>query len=65
MELGSCVMTSKGHYFMAISAGKALLEETEIFIISPLSPIGQAMQGMKQNDNFKFRGQSFDILQVF
>lgn len=52
--LGSLVKTNKGSFFLAIAIGKVTLNNSDFFVISLSSPIGQALfnhQGNKVNFN--------------
>lgn len=61
---GSIVKTSNGNYFIAISAGKIVVDKTEYFAISISAPIGQAMKGLKKGDKVKFNDKQIEILDV-
>lgn len=62
---GSIVLTSQANYFIAISAGKVAIDGKTYFLVSLLSPIGEALMGHKKGEKVNFRGQSFEILDVF
>ncbi|WP_293886416.1 MULTISPECIES: GreA/GreB family elongation factor [unclassified Sphingobacterium] len=51
---GSLVQTDVGFYFIATSIGAVKVGDSTIFIISPLSPIGQLLIGKKTGDSFVF-----------
>ena len=63
-SLGSLVKTSNATYFLSISIGKVSLEESDHFIISPMSPIGQQLLDKKTGDSFSFAGKKVQILAV-
>lgn len=64
IQLGSIVMTSSGNYFISISAGKLLVNDTVWFAISPISPIAKSMIGLKEDERFEFNGKTFVINEV-
>ena len=61
VEIGAMVETSRGNFFVAISAGKV---DGNYFAISPVSPIGQLLTGLKEGDRRTFNGNEFKILAV-
>lgn len=44
---GSLVKTSRGFLFMSIALGKAVLENITVIALSPQSPLGQKLMGLK------------------
>src|SRR5688572_11254488 len=48
-----------------VSAGTMTVEGSDFFCISPASPIGGLLIGKKSGDEFSFRNQKINILQVF
>ena len=64
ISLGSLVETNAGMYYISISAGKIELPEGIVYAISPVSPIAQAMNGLKEGATFSFNGRQFTILSV-
>ena len=63
-QLGSMVYTTQAIYFLAISIGQVHLAGKEFLIISPASPIGQAMLGKRTGDAFLFGGKTVKIEQL-
>ncbi|RAK02075.1 hypothetical protein LX87_00189 [Larkinella arboricola] len=61
---GSIVMTSQGNFFIAISAGKITLDQTDYFAVSAASPIGVRLNHVKANDEVVFNGKPIRILAV-
>lgn len=47
---GSVIKTNRGYFFMAIAAGKALVDGITVMAISPQSPLGMQLMGMKTGD---------------
>ena len=52
--LGSLVKTDGPHFFIAISAGKVRVDDTDFFVVAPASPIGRALIGLQRGDPFTF-----------
>lgn len=64
VQLGALVFTNSGIYYIAISIGKVNVEDKTYFVISPSSPIGQAMFGLKKGDSIEFNGRNISIDEV-
>lgn len=62
--LGSCVTTSKGNYFLAISAGAFTKKNHSIFCISVGTPIGKLLLGKSIGDSIVFNGEKIGILKI-
>lgn len=61
---GSLVITSQGNFFIAISAGKITLDQTDYFAVSAASPIGARLNHAKPNDEVVFNGKPMQILTI-
>lgn len=44
---GSLIKTDKGYYFLSLGLGKIIIEETTITALSPQSPLGTQLIGLK------------------
>jgi transcription elongation GreA/GreB family factor len=62
--LGSLVETDLSVYFLAISIGEVKIGESKIFVISPSSPIGQKLHGLKAGDSFNFNNRTIRIINI-
>ncbi len=62
---GSVVRTSAGNYFIAISAGRVMVEEERFFAISPQAPLAKEMIQKKAGDHIRFNEKDIRILEVF
>jgi transcription elongation GreA/GreB family factor len=62
VKLGSLIKTTKGTYFLAISAGKITIENTAYFAVSTHSPIGKQLLGKKTGDFIPFNNAN--ILEI-
>jgi len=47
---GSLIKTSRGYLFMSVALGKAVIEDTTVIALSPQSPLGQKLVGLKVDD---------------
>ena len=65
IQPGSLVMTTKGTFFLSISAGSIEIDGKTIFTVSPASPIGQQLKGLKAGDTFLFNNKEFKIQEVY
>lgn len=64
ISLGSLVETNLGTYFISISAGQLLLENTTYFAISTSSPIGKLLLGKKEGQSLVWNGRKINIHSV-
>ncbi|MFN8353275.1 MAG: GreA/GreB family elongation factor [Spirosomataceae bacterium] len=62
---GALVQTSAGWYCLAVSVGIVTQDGEKVMVVSPQSPIGQALLGKKAGDSFSFRGKNERILATF
>jgi LPS O-antigen subunit length determinant protein (WzzB/FepE family) len=51
---GSLVITDRGTFFVAISLGKVLIEQTDYFVVSTASPIGAALRNRRAGEEVSF-----------
>lgn len=61
VENGSVVITNNGNFYIAISAGTLLADGKSYFAISPASPIGFKMKGLKVDGLFDLNGKAYKI----
>ena len=62
--LGSLVKTDGPHFFIAISAGKVRVGDTDFFVVAPASPVGRALIGLQVGDPFTFNNQLLTITEI-
>ncbi|MBU2995807.1 GreA/GreB family elongation factor [Cellulophaga baltica] len=62
--LGNLVKTSMANYFIATSAGEFKYNNTTIYCISPITPIGKLLFGKKVNDIVTFNKKEIQILEI-
>lgn len=63
--LGTIVKTNVGNYFIGISIGKVTVLKEDYFVISPGSPLGRLIVGLKGGDEFSFNGKSQKVIHLF
>jgi len=61
VQPGSVVHTNNGKYYVSIGAGKLRIEDTVYYAVSPVSPIGTKMSGLKTGDTFELNGRTYVI----
>ena len=61
---GSLVNTTKGLYFISIGLGAIELTDQVVYIISPMSPIGNLIAGKKLGERFEFNGEEVEIIGI-
>lgn len=44
---GSLIKTNRGYFFMSTALGKAMVENITVMALSPQSPLGQKLMGLK------------------
>jgi transcription elongation GreA/GreB family factor len=63
-EPGSVITTNNGNFYLAISAGALTVNGEIYFAISPASPIGIKLKGLKAGDEFSVNGKGYKITSV-
>ncbi len=64
VTLGSVVITTQANYFIAVSAGEIIVDNTVYFAISAATPIAQLLLSKSVDDEIVFRGNGFRILSI-
>ena len=63
-ELGALLETTNGIYFLAIGIGIEKIENKDIMILSPISPIGSLLLNKVKGDKIIFRGNEIRIINI-
>ncbi len=63
-QRGSLVMTDQGNFFISISAGKLIIENTDYFAVSPASPVGAGLNHHKVGEEVSFNNRKYRIKAV-
>jgi hypothetical protein len=58
---GSLVKTNKGYLFISIALGKITVNERLVIALSPQSPLGLKLAGLKVNDAIEMNGVKYII----
>jgi transcription elongation GreA/GreB family factor len=58
---GSLIKTNKGYLFLSIALGKTIVDGIDVIAISPHSPLGQKIMGLKVNDFTEINGTHYII----
>ncbi|GAA4245319.1 3-oxoacyl-ACP synthase [Winogradskyella damuponensis] len=64
VTLGSVVITTQANYFIAVSAGEIIVDNTVYFAISAATPMAQLLLSKSVDDEIVFRGNGFRILSI-
>ena len=62
---GSLVMTNAGNFYLAVSIGSLRVNDYEYVVLSPASPVGALMVGLKQGNDFVFNKKVFHIDHIY
>jgi transcription elongation GreA/GreB family factor len=58
---GSLIKTNKGYFFMSIALGKAVLEGVAVTALSPQSPLGIKLLGLKRGEAAEINNTNYVI----
>lgn len=61
IRLGSVVETTKGNYYLSISVGEIIINNSAYFAIATNTPIGKLLLGKTIGDHFSFNGNKITI----
>lgn len=61
---GSLINTSSGFFYLSIGLGRVIVDNETIFALSPQSPFGKQLVGLKINDTLTFNGK-ISVIQSF
>ena len=62
VKMGTLFITDHSIFYISIGLGKVLLNDMDVFVMSPLSPLSQKLIGLKQHDSVEFNGIIHNIL---
>ncbi|MGB0982308.1 MAG: 3-oxoacyl-ACP synthase [Winogradskyella sp.] len=62
--LGSVVKTTQANYFIAVSAGKIVIDNTSYYAISAATPIAKLLLSKQAGDTIVFRDSVFEVIEV-
>lgn len=58
---GSLVKTDKGFLFLSVALGKIMVDDTTVIALSPQSPLGKKLMGLKRKDYTDIKGTSYTV----
>lgn len=58
---GSLVKTNRGYLFMSVALGKAVIDENTVIALSPQSPLGQKLLGLKAGESAEINNNRYII----
>lgn len=58
---GSLVKTNRGYLFVSIAMGKAVIDNIGVIALSPQSPLGQKLMGLKTGDTALIQETAYHI----
>lgn len=61
---GSLIKTNKGYLFMSIALGKIEVDGITVIALSPQSPLGQKLMGLKINDSTALNNKDYVIERI-
>jgi transcription elongation GreA/GreB family factor len=62
---GTLIQSDKGFLFISIGLGKILVDKKTVFAISPKSPLGIKLIGLKENEVAELNGTKYTIQKLF
>jgi transcription elongation GreA/GreB family factor len=65
VSLGSIVITKTFKSFVAVGPGKLNVEGEDYFIVTPMSPLGKILIGLKAGMEFTFNNKPNTVLEIF
>jgi len=64
VKKGALVHTTQGDYYIAVSAGQLKIDGDTYFAVTPASPIGTKMAGLKAGDSFELNNKKIKIKEI-
>lgn len=61
---GALIKTEKGLFFISVPLGKITLNKIDVWLISPGSPMGQALMGKKVGEPYVLNGGDGTVLEI-
>lgn len=58
---GSLIKTNRGYLFMSVALGKAVVDGTPVIALSPQSPLGQRLMGLKAGEVAEINGVAYIV----
>lgn len=64
VQQGSIVVTDQETFYLSIGIGALTVDNARYFVVSPSSPVGAKMIGLKQGDDFQMGNKRFRITAI-
>lgn len=61
---GSLVKTNKGYFFISVAMGKAKVDEADVIALSPQSPLGIKLLGLKVGEHTTINNHHYQIKSI-
>ena len=65
IQSGSLVVTNNGNFFIAISVGHVMVDDTNYIVVSPQSPVGAQLLGKQAGLTIALGDKTYVIEQVY
>ena len=63
-EQGALIVTNRNHFMLAVALGKVHAMNRDVWVISVVSPMGQAMLYRRPSEVFEVNGTRYEILSI-
>lgn len=64
VKMGSLVQTDKAIFFIGVALGKIEFKKHQIYVISPISPLGQKLMNVNQGELLEFNAAKYQINKI-
>jgi transcription elongation GreA/GreB family factor len=61
---GSLVKTNREYFFISIAGGKAIIDGNLVIALSPQSPLGAKLIGLKHDETFNINGKEYQVNEI-
>jgi len=61
---GSLIKTNRGYFFMSVALGKVVVDDIKVIALSPQSPLGQKLMGLKAGETVSMNNAAYLIEQI-
>ena len=65
INLGSLIKTNIGYFYIAVALGKLKLDQLELYVMSPQSPMAIKFIGLSVHDEFEMNSKKIVIQDIF
>lgn len=64
IKQGNLITTDKGYFYISISLGKINVYQKDVFVLSPISPLGKLLLNRSKGESIQLNSNSFNILEI-